>query len=212
MITRRDFLGSAAALATTAAALPAINGAAFADSVDMLRLMAPQALPDIPLGSADAKVTIIEYASMTCPHCARFYANTFPDLKKRYIDTGKVKFIFREFPLDNLAAGAAVLARAGDPVNYYPLIELLFAQQTTWAMADDPVAALLKLAKQTGMTEEKFYAALKDPTILNNVLEVRKKAATDFGVNATPTFFINGEKAGGEMTIDEIAKIIDAKL
>ena len=137
-ITRREFCQSTAALALATAVLGVSSlspfpGAAFAETVPTDELMKPDALPDMMMGDDKAPVTVIEYASMTCPHCAHFTETTFPELKKRYIDTGKVRFIFREFPLDNLAAAAFMLARCSgtsDKDKYFALIDTLFRQVT----------------------------------------------------------------------------------
>ena len=212
MINRRTFISSTTGAAALLLAAPLATVPAKAETVDMLRLMAPGALPDVVLGNKDAKVTIIEYASMTCPHCQRFHTSTYPQLKAKYIDTGKVKFIFREFPLDALAAGASVMARCSGDDKFYAVTDLLFDQQTVWAMDADPVSALQKIALQTGMSADDFTKCLSSDANLKAVLAVRQKASDQFGVNSTPTFFINGEKAGGELSIDEISKLIDPKL
>ncbi len=131
MITRRHFLVGASLFAL-AAALPAplaLTPAALAQTISQTELLVPPQLGDRVLGKDDAPVAIVEYASMTCPHCAMFHEKTYPELKKRYIDTGKVRFIFREFPLDPLAAGAAMLARCAPKEQYFPLIETLFQEQ-----------------------------------------------------------------------------------
>ena len=140
--------------------------------------MKPEALPDMTIGDAKAPVTIIEYASMTCPHCAHFDEVTFPELKKRYIDTGKVRFILREFPLDNLAAAAFMLARCAgkdDPAKYFALVDTLFRQQQQWAV-QKPIPPLKAIAKQAGFTEETFNACLADQKILEGIEKMRQRA------------------------------------
>lgn len=181
-------------------------------SVPVSELMAGEALPDIALGSNDAPVTIVEYASMTCPHCAAFYTNTFPDLKSKYIDTGKVRFIFREFPLDPLAAAASMLARCAGDDRRNAIVDLLFAQQKNWTYTDKPVEALAALLKQTGMSQSTFDACLKNQDLLNKITKVHDHAAEKFGVTATPTFFINGKKENGEMPPAALEKLIDPLL
>src|SRR5437773_12447140 len=123
--------------------------------VPMADLLVPGPLGDEIQGQADAPVTIVEYASMTCPHCSHFHETTYPELKKKYIDTGKVRFIFREFPLDQLAAGAAMLARFAGPDRYFPMIEVLFHQQRDWAV-QRPLAPLMAIGKQAGLSEQAF--------------------------------------------------------
>jgi len=171
----------------------------------------PSPLGDIALGPADARVTIIEYASMTCPHCAAFSVQTFPKLKEKYIDTGKVKYIMREYPLDGLAAAAFMLARCGGPDKYYPLIETLFAQQQKWAVRE-PIPPLLAIAKQAGFTQQSFEACLANQKVLEGIEWVRNRATEKFKVDATPTFFINGEMHRGEMSLDEMEKAIQPYL
>jgi protein-disulfide isomerase len=180
-------------------------------NVDLAELLKPGALPDKQLGKDDAKVTIVEYASMTCPHCAHFHETTYPELKKRYIDTGKVRFIFREFPLDPLAAGASMLARCADKDQFYPLIETLFQQQRQWAV-EKPIPQLMALAKQAGMSEQKFNACLSDQKMLDAMQAEQKRATDKFGVNSTPTLFVNGKKQVGGVTIEDLAKVIDPLL
>jgi protein-disulfide isomerase len=174
------------------------------------KLAAPQALPDIFLGKADAPVTIIEYASMTCPHCARFHAETYPTLLSKYVNTGKVRFTLREFPLDPRAAAAFMLARcSGDGDKRTAVIDLLFNSQQTWAYSDTPIDALAGLMKQTGMGDKDFQACLNDQKLYDKVIKEREDSAKDFGIDATPTFFINGKKYSGEMTVDALSKILD---
>jgi protein-disulfide isomerase len=171
---------------------------------------------DMAIGSDKAPVTIIEYASMTCPHCAHFSETTFPELKKQYIDTGKVRFIFREFPLDKLAAAGFMLARCssknGGGERYMAVVETLFAKQREWAVPDNPVPALKNIAKQFGFTEESFNACLTNQNIMNGIEATRDRAAAKLGVNSTPTFFVNGKKINGDVPIETLAKEIDPYL
>jgi protein-disulfide isomerase len=168
-------------------------------------LAKPGSLPDLAIGPATAPVTIIEYASMTCPHCARFEENVFPTLKSKYIDTGKVKFMLREFPLDPLATAGFMLARcAGDKRE--AMVALLFAQQKNWAFVEKPLDGLANIVKQTGMSQESFESCLKDQQLYEKVNVVRDRAAEKFGVNSTPTFFINGKRVSGEMTVEQLDK------
>jgi protein-disulfide isomerase len=208
-------LKGASALAIIAAfgGIEALSGAdpASAQSVAAADLLVPPPLGDRVLGKDDAPVTIVEYASMTCPHCAHFAETTYPELKKRYIDTGKVRFIFREFPLDSLAAGAAMLARCADKDKYFPLIETLFQTQKRWAV-EKPIPPLMAVAKQAGFTEQSFNACLSDQKMLDQMQAEQKRASEKFGVNSTPTLFVNGKKQVGGQTIEDLAKVIDPLL
>jgi len=159
-ITRREFCQTTAAVALATAVLGVSLPSWAADTVPASELMKPDALPEMAMGDEKAPVTIIEYASMTCPHCAHFQETTFPEIKKRYIDTGKVRWIFREFPLDNLAAAAFMLARCAgkdDNEKYFALVDTLFRQQRQWAV-EKPIPPLLAIAKQAGLTEQSFNA------------------------------------------------------
>jgi len=166
---------------------------------------------DVVLGSDKAPVTVIEYASMTCPHCAAFSTTTFPELEKRYIDTGKVRFIFREFPLDALAAAGFMLARCAGKDKFMPIVETLFAKQTDWVV-QKPIEPLKAIAKQFGFTEESFNECLANQKVLEDIQAVRDRAAGKLGVNSTPTFFINGKRLVGDLSIDTMAKEIDPYL
>ena len=176
------------------------------------QLMAPAALPDVVQGAPDAPVTIVEYASATCTHCAAFHDNVFPALKTRYIDPGKVKFILREFPLDPLATGAFMLARCAGAEKRNSIIDQLFTQQKTWAFVDKPIEALLELVKQSGMTQVDFETCLKNQELMDQVSQTRDRAAEKFNVDATPTFFVNGRKMTGDLPIAEFDKVLEPLL
>jgi len=166
---------------------------------------------DFTIGSDKAPVTIIEYASMTCPHCAHFSTTTFPELKQRYIDTGKVRFTLRPFPLDALAAAGFMLAICGGKDKYMPIVETLFAKQPDW-IVKEPLPPLKTIAKQFGFTEDSFNECLANQKVLDGIQEVRDRAAEKLGVNSTPTFFINGKKFNGDQSIEMLAKEIDPYL
>ncbi|CAM5191006.1 disulfide bond formation protein DsbA [Bosea thiooxidans] len=204
MTNRRQLLTGAAGIA--AAALAGLNAA-------RAQTKMPEAGPlgDVWLGSPDAKVTIIEYASLTCSHCAHFHAEAWPELKKKYIDTGKVRFTLREFPLDPLATAGFMLSRCNGNEKFYPMTDLLFAQQRNWAFTEKPVDALSALVKQAGFTQESFEACLKRQDIYDAVTVV-KDGGAKAGVDSTPTFFINGQKRSGALTIAEFDKILEPLL
>jgi protein-disulfide isomerase len=180
-------------------------------SVDMAKLLEPGALPEMVLGKTDAPVTIVEYASMTCPHCAHFHATTLPELKTKYIDTGKVRLIFREFPFDPRAEAGFMLARCSKD-NYFPMIDVLFKQQQNWASVENAKDALLQISKLAGFSQESFEACLTDQKLLEDVRAVQKRGADEFKVDSTPTFFINGNTYKGALTIAEMSAIIDGML
>ncbi|POF34752.1 thioredoxin domain-containing protein [Roseibium marinum] len=208
--TRRQFLK------TTALAVVALGLAgtfpALAQSVDLDELLKPGPLGDKVLGEEDAPVTIVEYASMTCGHCANFHKQTYSDMKKDYIDTGKVRFIFREFPLDPVAAAAFMLARCAPADKYFEIVDIMFEQQRSWAFTDNPYQSLLDFSKQIGFTQESFEECLTNQGLLDAVNAVKDRGAGEFGVNSTPTFFINGEKHSGALSIDELGKIVEESL
>ena len=213
--TRRQLLSATALFAGATPFLTAtgIIGPARADDANPAPadLANPGPEPDIMIGSDKAPVTIIEYASMTCPHCAHFSETTFPELQKRYIDTGKVRFIFREFPLDALAAAGFMLARCAGKDKFMPVVETLFAKQREW-MVEKPVEPLREIAKQFGFTQKSFDECLANQKVLDAIQDVRDRAAEKLGVNSTPTFFINGKKFTGDQSIDTMAKEIDPYL
>ncbi|WP_027058157.1 DsbA family protein [Mesorhizobium loti] len=179
--------------------------------VDMAQLLKPGALPEKQLGKDDAKVTIVEYASMTCPHCAHFAETTFPDLKTKYIDTGKARYILREFPFDPSAEAGFMLARCAKD-NYFPMVDVLFRQQANWVGVSNTKDALLQISKLAGFTQESFEACLTDQKLLDDVRSVQKRGADEFKVDSTPTFFINGKTYKGAMSIEEMSAIIDPLL
>jgi protein-disulfide isomerase len=211
IITRRDFVAGTAAMALASTALSALDlrfiGTAQAQSPSQADLAVPGALGDIVEGKDDAPVTIIEYASMTCSHCATFHQTTYPTLKSKYIDTGKVKYIMREFPLDPLAAGAFMLARCAGKDKYHAMLEILFQKQKDWVV-QKPIEPLLAIAKQPGFTEQSFNACLQDQKLLEGIEATRTRAAEKLGVNSTPTFFINGKVFRGAMTVEDLEKEI----
>jgi protein-disulfide isomerase len=201
--------GTALAVAISAGLSVAAPREAAADpTVAVQDLMAPQALPDIWLGKADAPVTVIEYASMTCPHCAAFHKETFPTLKSKYIDSGKVRFVLREFPLDPLATAGFMLARCIGPDKRNAMVDLLFDEQQNWAFTDKPLDGLLEVVKQTGMTKDAVDACLDKKDLYDQVTAERDAAGQKFNVQATPTFFINGNKVEGEMSPSDLDKAI----
>ncbi len=214
--TRREILEMAAAAGLTTAGagfvLAGSGGKARAQAAgpSVADLMADSALIDVWQGSRDAPVTLIEYASMTCSHCAAFHAGTYPMLKSKYIETGKVRFVLREFPFDPLATAAFMLARCAADKRE-AMVDMLFAQQKAWAFSDKPLQGLVNLAKQAGMSQETFDACLKDQKLYDNVNQVRDRGSK-FGVDSTPTFFFNSKKVSGALSPDELDKQLEPLL
>lgn len=206
--------------ATETAQKPAAEVPSAEGDVDMAEVLKPGALPDMVLGEANAPVTIVEYMSTTCPHCAAFHNNTFDAIKAKYVDSGKVRFIVREFPFDPRAAAAFMLARCNpqdttkltEAAQYYPMISMLMKQQETWAAAQDGREALLQMSKLAGFTQESFQACLTNQKLLDDVNAVRERGAKDFGVAATPTFLVNGKRYSGDMSVDSMSALIDSML
>ena len=200
---------SAVGLAALAASAPQLIGDANAQSAAAALVAKPGALPEMALGPAKAPVTVVEYASMTCPHCAAFEQNVLPMLRLKYIDTGKVRFMFREFPLDINAAAASMLARciAGDNTEkFYATISLLFKQQDQ--LVAQTLVTLRLIGKQAGMDEQAVEACEKNQAQLDKIAADQKFAFETLKVDATPTFFVNGEKLKGAMSFEEL----DAKI
>ena len=199
---------------------PAVELPTSEGDVDMAEVLKPGARPDMALGEATAPVTIVEYMSTTCPHCAAFHNNTFDAIKEKYVDSGKVRFILREFPYDPRAAAAFMLARCNpqdttkltEAAQYFPMISMLMKQQETWAAAQDGREALLQMSKLAGFTQESFQACLTNQKLLDDVNAVRERGAKEFGVAATPTFLINGKRYSGDMSVDTMSALIDSML
>jgi protein-disulfide isomerase len=202
-LNRRDLLQAAAAFGALAAtSLPAL-------AVDVAELNKPPAIGDMSMGNPNATVTMIEYASASCPHCAAFYKDVFPTLKAEYIDTNKINFIFREFPHNDAALAAFMVARSAPKDAYFTLIDIFFKTQAVWLQ--DPRTGLLNIAKQAGISEDAFNKTLQDETLAKSILAIRDQAEK-FGVTGIPTFFINGEMLDGEQKIETLRAKIDPLL
>ena len=165
-------------------------------------------LGEIMMGRADAPVTIVEYSSLTCPHCGAFHRDTLPKLKAQYIDSGKVKILFRPFPFDPYATAGAMLAQCVVPKARVGFLDVLFKRQMQWIQSEEPMQQLQALARQAGLSEADFVVCLKDENLLNGIRYMQKAAAEELGVRSTPTFFINGEKVQGNMPLAEFDKRI----
>ncbi|NQV46553.1 MAG: DsbA family protein [Rhodospirillaceae bacterium] len=164
---------------------------------------------EMVIGSPDAPVTMIEYASLTCPHCAAFHTETLPKIKKAYVDTGKVRIIYRDFPLGSLAMGAAMLARCSGTKNYFTMLGALFASQATWARSETPLQALEGIARLSGMTVDDVDSCMNDKALFEHLKNVANEASNSLGVESTPTFFIEGTKVPGNMPFEDFQDILD---
>jgi protein-disulfide isomerase len=174
----------------------------------------PVSLPDMALGPANAPITITEYASMTCPHCAAFNADVFPKIKSAYIDTGKIRYVFREYPLDIKAAAGSMLSRCiakDDSGKYFAVTDLLFKQQSDWVMKNT-TETLSRIGKQAGLSQQAIDDCLKDQALLDKIVADQKFANDVLKVNSTPTFFINGEMIKGETSFEEFDKRLKSLL
>lgn len=196
--------GTGPVLAQTTAAEPPKSSGKVAD----LKLTANE----YTLGPADAKIVIVEYASLTCPHCAQFHTQVLPGLKKEFVETGKVRYVYRDFPLDRLALGAAMIARCAGRENFFGFIDTFYAAQGQWAGASNPLSALGNLARLGGMSQKKFDACLKNVEVQNEILRQRLEAANEFKVQTTPTVFVDGERYGGGMSLDQVRTLLNRKL
>jgi protein-disulfide isomerase len=215
ILTRRAF--TAALSMTGLAALAGLSPLRFiteALAQSASDVAKPVSLPDMALGPANAAVTITEFASMTCPHCAAFNENVFPKIKSEYIDTGKIRYVFREFPLDIKAAAGSMLARCiakGDGGKYFAVIDMLFKQQNDW-VTKNTTETLTRIGKQAGLSQQGVEDCLKDQALLDKIAADQKYASEVLKVDSTPTFFINGEKIKGETSFAEFDKKIKSLL
>jgi protein-disulfide isomerase len=213
-LNKRKF-GALVLAAMTSAFAPLIAPALAQDAVDTAA-MAKKLMEAVPphgersIGDPKAPVTMIEYGSASCPHCAEFHTQIWPGLKKDYVDTGKVRFILREFPTDQSALGAFMLARCLPEEKYYDAIDMMFLKQEIWRA--NPKVELFKIVGELGLTEEKAEACIKQPDLAKNIVAVRDSAVKDFGVKGTPSFFVNGKFIDGHEDPAAARAVIDAAL
>ena len=204
-LDRRSFV-LAGAIGALAWAVPA-----WGQDVNMDELLRPGQLGERSLGPADAKVTVVEYASLSCPHCAHFDTTVFDQFKQKYVDSGKVRYIFREFPLNAPAYAAASVARCAPADKFFDVVHAYFRKQATWLSSNNLKASTLDIAKEFGFTEQSFDACLTNQALFKAIDEVKARGAS-FGVSATPTFFINGKKYQGSLTLEDLDKAIEPLL
>ena len=209
IINRRQSLILAAA-ATAASAIGL--GSARADTpvtVDPAKLLAAGALPDHVLGNKASKVTVIEYGSAECPHCGRFHAEVYPDFKKKYIDSNKIAFIYRPFPLNVFDIAIFTLAEIAGEANFYKVIDTFYDNQDKWDGVEKEGDAIKAIALQLGFTEDSYNQALTNQDWPKRIQQSGQDAANNFQVSGTPTFFVNGKQMVGEQTLDDLSAAID---
>ena len=205
-------LAFAAIVSTAAVAANAALAAGAAPepdrTIDMATVLKPGTLPELTVGDPSG-LPVVEYGSLTCPHCAVFSREIFPELKKDYIDTGKVRFIFREFSRNSLDVAAFLLARCVGDDKAFAAVELLFSQQDKWAFVDKPLEPLIAAMRPAGLTHDQAMACLKDQSKADAMVAVEKRATDEIKMTGTPTFIIDGKVYGGELTIDQLKAILD---
>lgn len=170
------------------------------------------AMKEMVLGDKDAHVTIIEYASLGCPHCAKFHTDNFPKIKKNYIDTGKVKFIYRDFPLGTPALAASMIARCSGSAKYFGMVDIFFRTQQQWGRAENPMNALKKIARMGGMSNADVDTCLQNQELLNFIQNTARQGGEDFKINSTPSFVIDGETVSGNLPYEDFKKLLDKAL
>ena len=194
-------------------ALPDLPGAANAQEgtaagVDRTRV------PEMSLGNPDARVTVIEYSSFTCPHCATFHRNVLPQLKAEFVDTGQVHWIYREVFFDRFGLWAAMLARCGDDSRFFPMVDLLYENQREWAASNDPAGVvdnLMRLGRRTGLSNEQMDACLQDAEQAQAMVAAYQHHATEHGINSTPSFVINGTRHSN-MSLGDFQRLLNDAL
>ena len=206
---RRQAIAAFGAILVSAVAYAGLTVASQEIGTAAKLLQASSPLGDLVLGKPDAPVVMIEYASATCPHCAEFHEKLLPAIKSEYIDTGKVRFIFREFPLDQLAVGAFMLARCLPQDKYFEVLDVMFKEQQTWAKSSNPADDLFKITQKFGMDQAEFEACVKREDLAKAIIESSKKAASDFGIKGTPAIFVNGQMIDGHKELAEVKSAID---
>jgi len=176
--------------------------------------MAPikDALSEMSIGSKDAPVTLHEYSSLTCGHCANFHVKTLPEVKKNYVDTGKVRIVFHDFPLDNLALAAAMIARCAGSERHFELFDRLYHSQDTWARSEKPRAALVAIARFSGLSIDDVDQCLQSNELAQGIQSGAQSAQALYSINSTPTFVLDGKTVKGSMAYDDFKKILDKSL
>lgn len=171
-----------------------------------------EALKEKKIGTEEANIEIIEFASLTCGHCAKFHNEVFPKIKKEFIDTGKVSFIYQDFPLDKFALKASVIARCSGEKKFFSFLKVLYSKQKDWTRTEDPFRSLLKIAKLGGLKNDEIKVCVGNKSIEDGILKQRLNASKKFDIKATPTLYINGEKYDGDLTFEALKLKINTLL
>ncbi len=200
MKRRQILMGAAGAALVSIAPLGRLSGLARAEET-------PVHQDDRILGAADAPITMIEYSSLTCPYCAAFHREALPQIKEAWIAEGKVRLVYRHFPLDGLGLRAAAIANCIQEERYFAFVDLLFENQAKWKPAQDPLKVLSQYAKLAGLSQERVDACVADQAEMDKILTRAQEGRTAYGVESTPTFIINGEKVGGARSFQEYESI-----
>ena len=161
-------------------------------------------------GNIDAKVTIIIYESLTCGHCAKFHNEVFPKIKTEYIDTGKIVFTYRDFPLDKFALKASVIARCSGNERFFSFLKVLYKKQKDWTSTQDPFKSLLKIAKLGGLKNDEIKVCVGNKSIEDGILKQRLDSTKEFDIKATPTIYLNGKKYEGDLTYEALKLKLDS--
>ncbi len=194
MLKRRQFITAVAATAV----LPIVGA----------RAQEGAPLPDMILGDPNAPIEIIEYSSMTCPHCAAFHVNTLPELKAQYLDTGRAKLVFREFPLDRVALGVSVIARCMGEERFFDFIDVMFRTQEQWSRSEDPIGEIKKIVRMGGQDPDMVDACLEDQALIDGILAIRLAGDEEYDISSTPTFIVNGENTAGNMSFEKFDELL----
>jgi len=171
-----------------------------------------EATKEMVVGDAAAPVTLIEYASLGCPHCANFHKDAYPLIKKNYIDTGKVRMIYRDFPLGTPALAASMISRCGGPGRYFGMVEVFFRGQAQWSRAENPINALKSVARFGGMSGTDVDACLQNQELLNYIQKTAREGQEKHEINATPSFVLGGRTISGSLPYEDFKKLLDAEL
>jgi protein-disulfide isomerase len=194
LLKRRQFITAVAATAV----LPIVGA----------RAQEGAPLPDMILGDPNAPIEIIEYSSMTCPHCAAFHVNTLPELKAQYLDTGRAKLVFREFPLDRVALGVSVSARCMGEERFFDFIDVMFRTQEQWSRSEDPIGEIKKIVRMGGQDPDMVDACLEDQALIDGILAIRLAGDEEYNISSTPTFIVNGENTAGNMSFEKFDELL----